>query len=420
MEQLHKRFSNEQIKDLMQRYLNKELKREHIQQVLKIKRRQFFKLLQEYRKDPGCFSVQYVRNQKTRSIDPAIEKNILKELKSTKTFIDDKDIPITSYNYSFIKKDLEIRHHQKVAVSTIINHAKKYGFYISRSKGHKAHDREVITNQVGELTQHDSSFHRFSPLIQDKWCLITSIDDFSRFMLYAMLVLRESTWAHIIALQTVFLKFGLPLNIYVDGHSIFRFVRGRDGLHYKHYLMTDEAIPQWKQVCHDCKVDVIHALSPQAKGKVERPYRWIQDHLVRICARKNITTIAPANQILFREVYLYNHKWVHSTTKEIPFIRDQRALKEKKSILRPFMIPPPYTSIKDIFCLRFDRVVDNYRTISINKMQLKFNNAPIRETVNLRIYPHKTSGLSEIRFWHKNQLLDIQQVKTDLLSPVHF
>lgn len=235
-----------------------------------------------------------------------------------------------------------------------------------------------------------------------------------------MLVLRESAWAHIIALQTVFLKFGLPLNIYVDSHSIFRFVRGRDELHHKHYLTTDEAMPQWKQVCHDCKVDVIHALSPQAKGKVERPYRWIQDHLVRNCARENITTIAPANQVLFREVYLYNHKWVHSTTKEIPFIRYQRALKEKKSVLRPFMIPPPYASIKDIFCLRMDRVVDNYRTISINKLQLKFNNAPIRETVNLRIYPHKTSDLSEIRFWHKNQLLDIQQVKTNLLLPVHF
>jgi hypothetical protein len=420
MEQLHKRFTNEQIKDLMQRYLNKELKREHIQQMLKIGRRRFFELLKEYRRNPESFSVQYIRTQKTRGIDPAIEKNILKELKSTKRFIDDKDIPITSYNYSFIKKDLEIHRHQKVAVSTIINHAKKHGFYISRSKERKAHDREVITNQVGELTQHDSSFHRFSPLIQEKWCLITSIDDFSRFMFYAMLVLRESAWAHIIALQTVFLRFGIPLNMYVDSHSIFRFVRGRDELHYRHHQMTDEAIPQWKQVLGDCKVDVIHALSPQAKGKVERPYRWIQDHLVRICARDDIKTIAPANQVLFREVYQYNYKWVHSTTKEIPSIRYQRALKEKKSLLRKFVIPPPYQSIKDIFCLRMDRVVDNYRTISVNNLQLKFNNAPIRETVNLRIYPHRASELAEIRFWHKDKLLDIQQVKTSLLLPVHF
>lgn len=77
MEQLHKRFNNEQIKDLIQRYLNKELKHEHIQQVLKIKRRKFFKLFKEYRANPQGFSVQYIRTQKTRSISPVIEKNIL-------------------------------------------------------------------------------------------------------------------------------------------------------------------------------------------------------------------------------------------------------------------------------------------------------------------------------------------------------
>ena len=127
-----------------------------------------------------------------------------------------------------------------------------------------------------------------------------------------------------------------------------------------------------------------------------------------------------SNQVLFREVHQYNYKWIHSTTKEIPYFRYQRALKEKKSVLRQFIIPPPYQSIKDIFCLRMDRVVDNYRSVSVNNLQLKFNNAPIRETVNLRIYPHNKSNLSEVRFWHNNKLLDVQQVKTELLLPVHF
>jgi hypothetical protein len=420
MVQLHKKFTDEQVKDFMKRYLNKELKSEHIQQMLRIKRRQFFKLIKEYRQNPQTFSIRYTRIAKTRILDPKIEKNILKELKATKEFIDDKDFPIKFYNYTFIKKDLETRHDQKVALSTIIRHAKENGFYITRSKEHKAHDREVITNNVGELTQHDSSFHRWSPYVDEKWCLITSLDDYSRLIFYAMLVERESAWAHIQALQTVFLTFGLPLKIYVDSHSIFRFVRGRDELHNKHHLMTDEANPQWKQVLNDCQVEIIYALSPQAKGKVERPYGWIQDHLVRICARDKITTIAGANQALFREIHQYNYKWVHSTTKEIPFIRYQRALKEKQSVLRPFLIPPPYTSIRDIFCLRMDRVVDNYRTVSVNNLQLKFNNAPIRETVTLRIYPHNKSELSEVRFWHNSKLLDVQQVKTNLILPVHF
>ena len=420
MAQLHKRFTDQQVKELMQRYLKKELKREHIQQMLQIKRRQFFKLLKEYSQNPETFSIQYNRANPTRTIDPKIEKNVFKELKIAKEFILNKDMPIWSYNYSFIKNELKNRYDQEVSLQTIINKAKNNGFYIDKPKKKKAHDREVITNNVGELIQHDSSYHLWSPYAPYKWWLITSLDDFSRLMFFARLVLRDIALAHIRALQTEFLRYGLPLNIYVDCDSIFKFIRGRDELRYKHLLQTDEPMPQWKQVCQDCQVRVTNALSPQAKGKVERPYGWIQDHLVRICARENVTTIAQANQILNREVYEYNYKRVHSTTGEIPYLRYQRAVKENKNVLRPFVVPPPYQSIKDIFCFRFNRVVDSYRTVSINNLKLKFNNAPIHETVNLRIYPYTTGGLSEIRFWHKGQLLDIQKVKTDLLPIVHF
>jgi len=415
-EQIHKRFTDEQIKDLIKRYVNKEIKREHIQRILRIGKTRFFALLKQYQDNPEKFSVYYKRSAPTRGLDPNVDKNILKELKMTKTFIDNKDIPIRSYNYSFIKNDLERRYHQTVSLSTIINRAKEHGYYIPRSKNKAAHDREVITNNVGELIQHDSSIHLWSPYAKEKWWLITSLDDYSRMILYAMFVPRDSALAHIRAIQTVFLSYGLPITFYVDSDSIFRFVRGRDELHYKHHKMTDEAIPQWKQVVHDCKVDVIHALSPQAKGKVERPYGWIQDHIVRICAREHIDTIASANQVLFREVHEYNFKRVHSTTDEIPYLRYQRAEKENKYVFRKFSVPPPYKTTKDIFCFRFDRTVDAYRTVSIDNVKLRFNNAPLHESVNLRIYPDEKSGLSEIRFWYKDRLLDVQFVKTELLK----
>jgi hypothetical protein len=420
MAQLHKKFTNEQVKDLMNRYSRGEIKREHVQTILNIGKSRFFSLLNLYRKDPIAFSIAYKRTKATRIIAKPIEQNIIKELVVAKKFIDNKDMPIWSYNYSFIKNDLEKRYRQQVSVPTIIAKAKKYGFYISKPEKKKAHDREVITNNVGELIQHDSSLHLWSPYASCKWWLITSIDDFSRFLLFALLVFRDISIAHIRALQTVFLKYGVPLSFYVDCDSIFKFIRVRDELHYKHLLQTDETMPQWKQVCFDCQVKVINALSPQAKGKVERPYGWIQDHLVRICARENVTTIAQANQILQREVYEYNYKRIHSTTGEIPYLRYQRALKEKKSIFRQFLIPPPYQSIKDIFCFRLNRTVDAYRTVSINNLKLKFNNAPIHEEVNLRIYPYATGGLSEVRFWYKNKLLDIQKAKTELLGIVHF
>jgi len=418
--QIHKKFTDEQVKNLMNRYVKGEIRREDIERLLGIAKSRFFILLKKYREQPETFSVQYQRSHVTRPLDPDVENNILNELKHTKDFIDDKNMPIWSYNYSFIRNDLEKYHHQKVALSTIIKRAKKHGFYIQRKKKQKIHDREVITNHVGELIQHDSSYHRWSPYVTEKWWLITSLDDFSRMIFYAMLVLRDTALAHIRAIQSVFLDYGLPMSFYVDSDSVFRFIRDRDVLHYRHHQFTDQANPQWKQILHDCQVKIIYALSPQAKGKVERPYRWLQDHLVRICARDNISTIDMANQALFKELHDYNYKRVHSTTGEIPSLRYKKALKENKNLLRPFVIPPPFQSPKDIFCLRLDRTVDAYRTVSVQNMRLKFNNAPIHQTVNLRIYPDEKSQMSEIRFWFKGQLLDVQKVKSNLLPCVHF
>ena len=95
---------------------------------------------------------------------------------------------------------------------------------------------------------------------------------------------------------------------------------------------------------------------------------------------------------------------VHSTTQEIPYLRFQKALREKRSLFRAFQIKPPYQSAKDIFCLRMDRTIDPYRSISINNLQLKVNHATPGKTVNLRIYPSNIE-VSEIRFWCEGNLI---------------
>ncbi|GAH32733.1 unnamed protein product, partial [marine sediment metagenome] len=214
----------------------------------------------------------------------------------------------------------------------------------------KSHDREVHSNYIGELIQHDSSHHKFSPYADKKWYLITSLDDYSRLLLYVKLIEKETSWQHILALQDVFLIWGLPFSYYVDSHSIFRFVQGRDSMWRKHYLVTDEADTQWKMVIDECKVKATYALSPQAKGKIERPYRWLQDRIVRTCAREGIEAIQEGREVLENEIKRYNYRQVHSTTGEVPIIRFERAIREKKSLFREFEIPPPYTSVKDIFC----------------------------------------------------------------------
>lgn len=125
---------------------------------------------------------------------------------------------------------------------TIIRRAKEHDFFLRRPKP-KAHDREVLTNYIGELIQHDSSRHRWSPYAAEKWHLITSLDDFSRKLPYAELVEKECSWDHISALESVILGYGAPCAYHTDSHSIFRFFQGRDSIWRKHYLITDDVDP---------------------------------------------------------------------------------------------------------------------------------------------------------------------------------
>ena len=85
-----------------------------------------------------------------------VEKNILEELSIEKKLIQNPSVPVRSYNYSYIKDRLQQAYDQKASLSTIIDRAKTYGFYLKRPKK-KAHDREVLTRYTGELIQHDIS-----------------------------------------------------------------------------------------------------------------------------------------------------------------------------------------------------------------------------------------------------------------------
>lgn len=170
---------------------------------------------------------------------------------------------------------------------------------------------------------------------------------------------------------------------------------------------------------NECKVKPIYALSPQAKGKIERPYRWLQDRIVRTCARENIREIGGVREILSYEMKRYNEQQVHSTTKEIPVIRFEKAIQEKKTLFRPFQIPYPYKSTKDIFCIKEERTTNAYRKVSFEGIELKVPGVNPHEKVELRMVSDEETGLTEIRFWHKGRLVGTQKVKSAELKSIY-
>jgi hypothetical protein len=74
--QLHKNFTDGQVKSFLKSYVEKKIKINYVLSILRIKRRRFFELLDGYKKDPNNFSIQYVRRTINRKIDPDIEKKI--------------------------------------------------------------------------------------------------------------------------------------------------------------------------------------------------------------------------------------------------------------------------------------------------------------------------------------------------------
>jgi len=396
MTQLHKRFTDGQVRVLLNGYCQGLLARAEIQEMLGIGKTRFFALLKEYQQDPEAFSVAYERHTPGR-LSADVESEIEQELLREKEIVENKDLPISGYNYSALRDRLK-KKGIKVSVTTIIDRAKRLDCYKPRKK-RKAHDREVLTASIGALIQHDSSLHLWSPFAQEKWVLITSIDDFSRMLLFADFLPKETTWAHIQAAQALMQAYGIPLRYYVDSLRVFRFVQGRDSIWRKHVLQTDDVDTQWGKMMHVLGVDVTYALSPQAKGKVERPYQWLQDRIVRTCALENISAMEDVRSVLKDEVDRYNNHQVHSTTKEIPAIRFRRAKRDGNSLFRPFSLPKPYTSPKDVFCLRETRVVNGYRRISLFNHTIEVPNVELHEEVEIHMVPDTAKQVMEIRIW---------------------
>jgi len=213
MAQIHKRFTLEQVKVLLSSYENGNLSRFDLQEVLGVGKTRFFEILKLFRTNPESFSIDYKRNNKSR-LSMEAEEKIRLFLEEEKALIDNPNLPIHTYNYSAINDRLK-ENGIEVSTTTVINRAKSYGYYFRRKKKTIVHDREVLTSAVGDLIQHDASIHKWSPFANEKWTLITSLDDHSRMILFADFFERETSWAHIQAVQSLMQRYGVPHRYYV-------------------------------------------------------------------------------------------------------------------------------------------------------------------------------------------------------------
>jgi hypothetical protein len=161
------------------------------------------------------------------------------------------------------------------------------------------------------------------------------------------------------------------------------------------------------------RVNVTYAILPQAtpsrcpsgKGKIERPYRWLQDRIVRTYALKKLNSLNEVRSVLRDELDSYNNHQAHSTTGEIPSLRFENARKNGNSFFRLFSLPKPYTSPKDVFCLHGSRIVNGYRRIALFNQDIEVPHVPVREDVEFHLIPDLVRQAPEVRIWFEHKMV---------------
>jgi hypothetical protein len=160
--------------------------------------------------------------------------------------------------------------------------------------------------QIGEMVQMDGSHHDWLEGRGPKLVLMGYIDDatgqvFGRFYDY------EGTLPAMDSLRRYIQKNGIPQSLYLDKHKTYK----SDGKLTVEQELAGEANPvsQFERACQELGIKVIHADSPQAKGRVERLFKTLQDRLVKEMRLEDIKTKQEANQFLERYLPLYSRRF---------------------------------------------------------------------------------------------------------------
>ncbi|MCX7692479.1 MAG: ISNCY family transposase [Tepidimonas taiwanensis] len=151
---------------------------------------------------------------------------------------------------------------------------------------------------VGELVQIDGSPHDWFEGRAPRCCLIAFIDDATGRLQYARFVPSETSQAYLRGLRAYVARYGRPVAFYSDRHSIFT----------KHDP-EDPTPTQFERAVRELGIEPILALSPQAKGRVERAFQTLQDRLVKALRLAGIDTLEAANALLPRFIEHYNARF---------------------------------------------------------------------------------------------------------------
>ena len=256
----------------------------------------------------------------------------------------------------------KLKEKEKISVSrpTVRRVLRGAGVAAVRKRGVKRHyKRRERKAQEGALVLWDGSPHRWFGESQGECSLMAVIDDATGKLLCGVFALQEDAQSYLICLRQMLLENGIPLAIYMDRHGIFR--RNDEHWTLQEQLLGEQTPTQVGQALRALGIEPIFALSPQAKGRVERLFNTLQDRLVQELRLARITT--PEKATLF----------VNGSFKADFNARFSKPARESQAAWRPLA---KAIDVDRICSFRYEATVGNDNAIRLGGMILDIAAGP--------------------------------------------
>jgi len=306
--------------------------------VLALSERQVWRLLARYRDGGGGAILHRGRGRPSNS---RFEDGV-RELALTLVRTHYRD-----FGPTLAAETLAERHGLRVSRETLRHWMTEAGLWLSRRQRREFHPPRLRRERYGELVQIDGSEHRWFEDRAPPCTLLVFIDDATGRLMRLRFVASESTFSYFEALEGYLTTHGRPTAFYSDKHSVFRVARKE--------AKGGQGMTQFGRALSELNIEILCANSSQAKGRVERVNRTLQDRLVKELRLAGISGIEAGNAYLPEFIERFNARFA-----VVPVCSEDRP--------RPLNVAPD--RLRDILCWREQRHVGGQLTLSYDRKRV--------------------------------------------------
>lgn len=361
---------------IVHKILNKELKHKEASKLLSLSERQIRRVVSRVKVEGDQGIVHKSRGKPSNRRFPPKLKNKVIERYRTK---------YSGFGPTFAAEKLfefeKIKVHQETLRKWLIESGDWKR--VRKSRAHRQWRERK--HHFGEMVQVDGSHHNWFEQRGPKCVFMGYIDDATgdtsgRFYPY------EGTFPAMDSFKRYIKKYGIPMSLYLDKHSTYKSTAKPS---IDEMLSNTKPLSEFERAMKEFGVKVIHADSPQAKGRVERLFRTLQDRLVKEMRLEKISTIEDANKFLSRYLSKHNKKFAVKPAKQSDLHREI----------------PKNTNLDRILCRKTQRVLRNDLTVEYNNKLYQ-----IKDKVNARkiVIEERINGTKIMTY--KNKVLKFKEI----------